>query len=191
MPKDARVQTIMESLGGLLIALFSIVTVTIIALIVWLGPKARDAGPEVGVYEATGERSSTDPDVVSIFHFWTPSMHTKRDIVGKQDIEQHNINRSEVPHWYWASDIEPGRALEQEVHEFLDLLRLRKPVGINISPVFGVGTSDLKRGYLWELTVSRLNPISRKELLGLYKKHWKRENEIWIQQNTARTTRTR
>jgi hypothetical protein len=144
---------------------------------------------QAGVYSTNGKPSSDD-DVSAIYRFWTPSMATKRDVYHKgESVPQSELDINLISKKYWASDRKPGESLEIEDQQFLDRLLLLHPVGINIYPMIGTGTTGMKHGYVWELSVSENNPISRSQLLSLYKDQWDRDTDIWLEEYFVQSTR--
>ena len=181
---------------GMLTALSGCVTAVLIiaTLFVWSDSERFHSISnliEYGMYAPNGKRSSGE-DVVEIYRFWTPNMYTKRDILHEGDnVPESELekNKASVREWYWASDCLPGENLEPEVTTFLKKLKLLQPVGINIFPMKGIGKSPLKRGYVWEMSVSKNNPISRSQLLAVYTEHWKRESDIWLEKYEVQSTK--
>ncbi len=137
-----------------------------------------------GTYEQNGR--PTGITASTIYRFWTPSPETKKDIAKSLGIPSfENPPKDKIPAYYWCSDD------ESEVDKFIEILDMHNIMGLSIVPSKGLGTSHkIKRGYIWEVTINREHPISKKTFINLYASHWKREKDIYLEELHVSTEHT-
>ncbi len=150
-----------------------IVALTIVGGIV--GPNLI-AGKNVEVDAGTFTYKVTDGVVIStskerLLIFWTPSQYTRADT---------EANKEEVKPYYDASD---SSGPEGKVEKFAKLLMDMGARGYNRFEVYGQGTSNPKRGYLWRLTSDAKDQrFDRENFVRTYSKFWQRTENIYVEE---------
>src|ERR1700722_7195573 len=133
-----------------------------------------------GNYDVSGRSSGSG--VQTLYHFWTPSINTKYDVARLLNISNYmNLSQEELKKaidrpYYWVS------ANNQEVDNWFKVLKIHHVVGFSYWEVTGSATEGVKRGLLWDVTISDENPISRKTLISLYADCWQRNSNIYIEE---------
>lgn len=149
-----------------------------------LGVIDAEGKPTVGLYSGNG--SVQGSNYVMIYKFWTPSRYTKYDF-----IETNDLNLTEelaklpkltkkqvdsVPQYYTVDDA------EKKIAEFGKKLEGKGLGHFDYYSSTGKGTTGLKRGYTWEVTVRQDHLVSRDEFIQLYSDFWGRKENIWLEQ---------
>jgi hypothetical protein len=68
------------------------------------------------------------------------------------------------------------------VDSWIKVLKTHHVVGFSYWEVTGSATEGVKRGLLWDVTISDENPISRETLISLYAESWQRTSNIYIEE---------
>ena len=116
-----------------------------------------------------------------ILGFWTPSRETRM----AEDLR--DLPDSKVPKRYFVDE------KETQIIEFGKQLKKLGAQGYTRYKVFGEGTTDLKQGWFWQVTVDVDNEkFTRKNFLRFYSEFWGREKNIYLEeQYISRTLRIR
>lgn len=120
-------------------------------------------------YDSEGR--STEPTKATIFEFWTPDKETIRDL--EQSQSQTGLTK-EQRQWYSTDD--------ETLKKFAKALRAQGVQGYTRQLGWGEGTTGLKRGWTWRVTVPTSTGFTRNELLTLYKQYFLRDKGIYIEE---------
>ena len=167
--------------------------------------KAKDIGSayygQSNNYSVSGDKkisTSQEKDQI-IYSFWTPSPDTKKNKALVKEYfggDENNIpssydeiladnagkkDKKIFPKKYWVDDD------ETQVKQFANMLKTMGAQGLHYTLVTGIGTTGLKKGYFWEVTVDKgIIPIET--LILLYSNFWERESNIYLRKEITKST---
>lgn len=127
------------------------------------------------LYQINNNKKVSTPVRQKLLIFWTPNKLTKLDIPKNEKLEP----------WYEVDDN------EKKIKEFQEKLVNRGAKGYNRIDIYGKGTTQPKRGYLWRVTTDADNEkLSRENFVKFYSEFWGRTKDIYIEEyNFTNNTR--